>query len=206
VRRLGGYVALLALMLTGAGVITLLRILRTARRERLEPADAIVIFGAAVWGTAPSATLRLRTMRGAEVYELGLAPVILCSGGTGGAVSEPRVMADLLTARGVPASALVLDEAGVTTRATVASVHRLGGGRWRRILAVSSPSHLYRIVEESRRLGIEALPCPAFRGPTPGARAALRLLVWDARQYGREIVAVWAYRLWAWRRRGESPS
>jgi uncharacterized SAM-binding protein YcdF (DUF218 family) len=145
----------------------------------------------------------MRTLRGAELYRQGLAPVVVCSGGTGGRGSEPRVMADLMLAHGVPLSALVLDEAGVSTRATLASIDRLGGGRWRRILAVSSPSHLFRIVEESRRHGIEALPAPARRGPTRGARAKLRLLFWDARQYGRETVAVWAYRVFAWRVRAK---
>jgi uncharacterized SAM-binding protein YcdF (DUF218 family) len=188
-------------MLSGVGVVTLVRIWRAARTQRLEPADAIIVFGAAIWGAGPSATLRLRTMRGVELYERGLAPVVVCSGGTSGGVSEPRLMADLMVAHGVPASALILDEAGVSTRATIASLRELSGGSWRRILAVSSPFHLFRIVEESRRHGIEALPCPTRRPPPRGLRAKLRLLLWDARQYARETVAVWAYRVFAWRRR-----
>lgn len=201
-RRLRGYLAFLALTVSGLGVVTLVRIRRAARTQRLEPADAIVVFGAAIWGAGPSATLRLRTMRGVELYERGLAPVVVCSGGASSGVSEPRVMADLMVAHGVPASALVLDEAGVTTRATVAALRKLGGGNWRRILAVSSPFHLFRIVEESRRHGIEALPCPTSRPPTHGLRAKLRLLLWEGRQYARETVAVWAYRAFAWRMRG----
>src|SRR5215470_13263107 len=181
--RVRGYIAFLALMLSGIGVVTLARIWRAGRTPRLEPADAIIVFGAAIWDTGPSATLRLRTMRGAELYERGLAPVVVCSGGTSSGVSEARLMADLMVAHGVPASALVLDETGVTTRATIASLRRLGGGSWRRILTVSSPFHLFRIVEESGRLGIEALPCPTRRPPAQGLRAKLRLLLWDARQY-----------------------
>ncbi len=201
-RRLWGYLAFLALMLSGVGIVTLLRIRRAARTERLERADAIVIFGAAVWGTEPSATLRLRALRGGQLYELGLAPVVLCSGGSSGNVSEPQVMADLLAASGVPVSALFLDENGVTTRATIASVRAIGQGGWRRILVVSSPFHLFRIVEESHRQGIEALPCPARRPPRRGM-GRLRLFLWDARQYGRETVAVWAYRIRAWRSRAQ---
>jgi uncharacterized SAM-binding protein YcdF (DUF218 family) len=200
-RRLLSYLAFFALALSGIGVVTLLRIWRTARAQRLEQADAIVVFGASVWESAPSATLRLRTMRGVELYEQRLAPVVVCSGGTSSGASEPRVMADLMVAHGVPPSAVVLDEAGVTTRATLTSIVGIGGGKWRRILAVSSPFHLFRIVEESRRHGIEALPCPARRAPTRGARAKFHLLLWDARQYARETVAVWSYRAFAWRTR-----
>jgi len=192
---------LLVLAICGVCLVTLVRIWRVARRERLEPADAIIVFGAAVWEAGPSITLRLRTLRGVEVYQRGLAPVIVCSGGASGGVSEPRVMADLMVAQGVPASAIVLDESGVSTRATVAALLALGDGKWRRILAVSSPFHLFRIIEESRRHGIEALPCPTRRPPIRGVPERLRLLLWDARQYGREIVAVWAYRAFAWRRR-----
>jgi uncharacterized SAM-binding protein YcdF (DUF218 family) len=199
VRRIGTYLALVALTLSGVGVVTLVRILRMARPRPLEPADVIVVFGAAVWDSGPSPTLRLRVARGAELYRRALAPVIVCSGGTTRGVSEPRAMADLMAAHAVPAAALVLDEAGVTTRAAIASLARLGAGAWRRILAVSSPCHLLRIVEECRRHGIEALPCPARRGPAPSLRAALGLALWDARQYAREVVAVWSYRVTAHR-------
>ena len=201
-RRLAGYLAFLGLMLCGVGIVTLVQIWRTARSERPRAADAIVVFGAAVWDAGPSVSLRLRTMRGATLYRQGLAPVVVCSGGTSGGTSEPRVMADLLVAEGVPAHVLVLDERGVSTRATIASIAALGRGRWRTVLAVSSPFHLFRIVEESRRRGIEALPCPARRAPARDARTRLRLLGWDARQYARETVAVWAYRVAAWRSRG----
>lgn len=196
-RRVGGYLAFLALTLSGVGMVTLVRIWRAARTPCPEPADAIIVFGAAVWEDGPSATLRLRIMRGVELYQRRLAPVIVCSGGTSRDVSEPRMMADLMVAYGVPVSALVLDETGVTTRATIASLQKLGGGNWRRILVVSSPFHLFRIVEEARRQGIEALPCSTRRPPAQGIRAKLRLLLWDARQYARETVAVWAYRAFA---------
>src|SRR3989442_456719 len=109
---------------------TVFRIGTAARTQRLEPADAIIVFGAAIWGAGPSATLRLRTMRGVELYEQGLAPVVVCSGGSSGGVSEPRLMADLMVAHGVPASALGLDEAGVTTRASIASLRRVIGGNF----------------------------------------------------------------------------
>jgi uncharacterized SAM-binding protein YcdF (DUF218 family) len=188
----------LGLAAGAVAIATLVRIRRAARTERLERADAIVVFGAAVWRGEPSPTLRLRAIRGAALYAQGLAPVVVCSGGRSGGASEPRVMADVLLARGVPAAALVLDEEGRTTRATLASAKRLGA---RRILAVSSPFHVFRIVEEARRQGVEALPVPARRAPAAGA-AALRLAMWDARQYAREVVAVWSYRAAARRARG----
>lgn len=199
-RRAQSYAALVLLCLTGVGLVTLVRIRRTAQAERLEPAEVIVVFGAAVLAHGPSLTLRLRTARAAELYEQGLAPAVVCSGGTVDGRSEPRAMAEILLARGVPRAAIVVDEAGATTRATLAGLRARDAG-CRRVLAVSSPFHLFRIVDEASRHGIEALPCPVRRPPSPGAVPGLRLLLWDARQVAREIVAVSAYRISARRAR-----
>lgn len=195
--RRGGMLAFVSLMLSGLGAVTWWRIWRTGREARADDAraDALVVFGAAVWPSGPSPTLRVRTLAAAALFHRGVAPRVVCSGGHSGGRSEPEVMAELLRAAGVPAEAIVLDEAGVTTRATLASIVRLGGGTWRRIVAVSSPSHLLRIVEEARRRGITAIPAAARRPQPDELATKLRTVAWDARQYAREVVAVWAYRL-----------
>jgi uncharacterized SAM-binding protein YcdF (DUF218 family) len=195
-RRFGAGFAFALLMLSGVGIVSWLRIWRAGRRDLAAPADAIVVFGAAVWPSGPSPTLRLRTQHAAAVYHRGVAPRVVCSGGRSGGRSEPEVMAELLRGDGVPAAAIVLDEDGLTTQATLASVVKLGGGAWRRIIAVSSPYHLFRIVAEARRHGVTALPSPARRSVTSLDRvSALPLLAFDARQYAREVIAVWAYRV-----------
>lgn len=196
-RRVASGLAFVLLVVSGVGVVTWLRVWRAGRSTRVERADAIVIFGAALYATGPSPTLRLRTLHAAELYHRGLAPVVVCSGAVGEAGSEAAAMAALLRERGVPDRAIVLDEEGVTTRATVANLASLGAGAWRTILAVSSSFHVYRIVEEAGRQGITALAAPARRGPAPDLASALRLLWFDVRQYAREVVAVWAYRLGA---------
>jgi uncharacterized SAM-binding protein YcdF (DUF218 family) len=198
-RRAASALAVTVLMLSGVGVVTWLRIWLAGRHPQLARADAIVIFGAALHATGPSPTLRLRTLHAAELYRRGLAPIVVCSGAVGETGSEPVAMAALLRERGVPEDALVLDEHGVTTRATIANLVSLGGGAWRTVLAVSSTFHVYRIVEEAERHGITALRAPARRGPAPDLASALGLLRFDLRQYAREVVAVWAYRCTAGR-------
>lgn len=197
-RRIASALAFTVLMASGIGVVTWLRIRRAGRRvpaELLPEADAILVFGAALYAAGPSPTLRLRTLHAGELYRRGLARRVVCSGAVGRTGSEPAAMAALLREQGVPESALVLDEAGVTTRATIASLVRLGGGAWRTVLAVSSPSHVYRIVEEARRRGVTAHAAPAWRAPAADRASALRLLAFDARQHAREVVGVWAYRM-----------
>jgi len=154
----------------------------------LRKADAIVVFGAAVWPEGPSMTLRVRVALAAELYAEGLAPIVLCTGGRSNGSSEAQVMRAMLKAHGVAADAVIPDDGGINTRHALRSVLRFGEGRWR-IIAVSSPYHMARIGSEARRQGIAAQLCPATR---PGPRS-LRLLAFDARQYLREAVAVPAY-------------
>ncbi len=144
------------------------------------PADAIVVFGAGVKGDGtPSPSLRERVERACALYRDGLAPVILCSGGVSQQVpvSEAESMQRHAQTRGVPAAALLGDETGVNTLATMRTVVRLAHQRgWRSVLLVSHSYHLPRIKLFSRRLSIRAytVPCATTRRFGILARAWLR--------------------------------
>lgn len=171
------------------------------RLPAVERADAIVVFGAAVRPGGPSLTVRVRCERASRAYGDGLAPLVLCSGGRASGISEAAAMRALLCERGVPGDAIIPDDGGTSTRATLRSVSRMG---WRRIVAVSSDYHLARIRAEGRRQGIDVIACPArredpLRLDTPAGR---RRLAFDVRQRVRETLATPAYavtgRLGAW--------
>jgi murein DD-endopeptidase MepM/ murein hydrolase activator NlpD len=186
-----------ALAAAAAGVLMAAWVIATSRRIRgsgrggaLQPADAIVVFGAAVWRTGPSLSLQVRIDRAAEVYKAGWAPTILCSGGWSGGASEARVMRDRFLSAGVPAAAILMDDGGMSTRLSVRSAKLFGLTRgWRRVIAVSSSYHMYRIGLDARRQGLDVILCPASR---TGART-LRLMIFDTRQHIREIRAIAAY-------------
>jgi murein DD-endopeptidase MepM/ murein hydrolase activator NlpD len=172
-----------------AGAALSARIRRAGRPGPLRPADAILVFGAAVWPSGPSLSLEVRVERAAQAYADGLAPVILCSGGWSGGASEASVMRRMLVERGVPAEAIIPDDEGTTTREALRSARRFGAGNWTRVVAVSSPYHMHRIRSEARRQGLDVILCPA---PRPGPRTP-RLLAFDLRQHVREVLAVPAY-------------
>jgi len=71
-------------------------------------------------------------------------------------------------AAGVPASAIVEDELGVSTEASISSLealaerHRIG-----RVLAVSHYFHLARIKMLAERRGLRCFTVPADEGPYP---------------------------------------
>lgn len=134
------------------------------------PADVIVVFGAGVWSDGrPSDALRDRTRTALDLYRRGLAPTLLFSGGHGAHAphSEPEAMRRMAQADGVPAEAIVLDETGLNTAATVAAVAALAPERgWRRVLMVSHDYHLARIKLACVRRGLTAYTVPAIE-PLP---------------------------------------
>src|SRR5271169_6400 len=67
-------------------------------------ADAIVVLGC-----KPAARLRRRVERGVRLYQEGVAPVLLLSGGGSGPEPEAELMRGIALAYGVPQAALLIE-------------------------------------------------------------------------------------------------
>jgi uncharacterized SAM-binding protein YcdF (DUF218 family) len=115
------------------------------------PADAVVVFGAAVHPDGPSAELRARLDHALALWRLGVAPLILVSGGLDGGLDEVDTMTAYLVGLGVPGDAVAPARPGDTTRQSLRTLRGLGD---RRYVAVSSPYHALRIRAEARRQGL----------------------------------------------------
>jgi vancomycin permeability regulator SanA len=130
-------------------------------------ADVICVFGAAVWGGAPSPELEARLVWAARLYREGRAPVLFLSGGlTGTAMSEADVMGTVAEREGIPRSALVFDNAGTTTARTLSNLKRyMHGNGLATCLMVSSPFHMARIMVLAGLNRMNALACPPATTP-----------------------------------------
>ncbi|MFY1831728.1 YdcF family protein [Myxococcus fulvus] len=139
---------------------------RFGQRERAEPSDAVVVLGARVLsGGVPSGALRARTEQAVALYQRGVAPRLVFSGGVGvHPPSEARAMLALATRLGVPPEACVLEEESHSTddnaRLTSALLRALGV---RRVVVVSDPYHLLRARQYFRLNGFEVLTSPALQ-------------------------------------------
>jgi uncharacterized SAM-binding protein YcdF (DUF218 family) len=184
---------LIALTL-GASVLavaaTVVRLRRAAHMFRPERGDVILVFGAAVWPTGPSPTLRARGEHAARLYREGRAPAVLC----GGTTAETDALRTLLRHSGVPERAILAEEA-TSTRDTVVAAIRHGAGNWRCVLAVSSGDHMHRVLAEARRQGLPAIGCPVPRTRSNGTASppAARRLLHLFRRYAYEVAATWWY-------------
>ena len=151
------------------------------------PADAVVVFGARAYADGrPSDALADRVRTGCRLYLDGWAGRVVFSGGPGdGAVHETEAMRRMALDMGVPADAILLDPAGVSTAATVRNTGPLFERHHiRTVLAVSHAYHLPRIKMSYRRAGWDVRTVPARETYT---LRSLPLLM------GREVVAFWAY-------------
>ena len=171
-RRMGaGWVWVLAgLLVAAAGAAAWCwtvagRIDRYAALDQAAPADAIVVFGAAEYAGKPSPVYRARLDHAKSLYDRGLAPLIITTGGPGGdAYTEGGVGKAYLMGAGVPESATIAETHSTSTSqsvdrlAVIARANHLG-----RLVVVSDAMHMYRIHAICEAHGLEVLTSPRAR-------------------------------------------
>ena len=150
-------------------VVTCVRVVRTASLQEIQPADVIVIFGAAEYAGHPSPVLRARLDQGLDLFHRGLAPVVITTGGAGADTkfSEGGVGRDYLMRRGVPERSLIAETQG---RDTAESAVRVGvimrANSLHSCVAVSDAYHVFRIRKLLEHEGIG----PVYVAPRPDSR------------------------------------
>src|SRR6202140_2757406 len=112
----------LAMAVAAAAVIgyiayVAIRIERQSAREEAQPADVILVLGAAEYRGRPSPVLRARLDHALDLYNRKFAPLILTTGGAGGdkIFTEGGVGRTYLTSKGVPSEAVIVENEGEST-------------------------------------------------------------------------------------------
>ena len=162
------------LLLAVAGALCLFfgvtgsRIVRAAAEAPTQKADVIVVFGAAEYAGHPSPVYRARLDHGFELFQKGMALVVITTGGSGQDpdFSEGGVGRDYLARRGIPEQALIAETQGSDTAqsaARVANIMRTNG--MRSCIAVSDAYHVFRIraLLEKEGVQVEVAPRPESR-------------------------------------------
>ncbi len=177
-------------VLAGFLGVTGVRIVNEGSQQQLHPADAIVVFGAAEYSGHPSPVLRARLDHAYDLFQKGIAPVVITTGGAGAdpRFSEGGVGRDYLEHRGIPERNLIAETQGSDTAQSavrVAVIMRANG--LLSCVAVSDAYHVFRIRKllEHERIGpVYVAPRPESRPHSAGQRlyAVLReassYLVW----------------------------
>jgi uncharacterized SAM-binding protein YcdF (DUF218 family) len=145
--------------------VTLIQVVRAGRQTDPDPADAIVVLGAAQYDGRPSPQLAARLDHVLDLYDEGVAPVVMVTGGNqpGDRFTEAEASADYLVDRGVPASAIMREDAGHTTFESLdAAADQLLAADLHDVVVVTDPYHSLR-----SRLIAEEVGLDASLSPTP---------------------------------------
>ena len=182
---------LLTLLVFAAGfvVVTFIRIRHQSWRDEARSADCIVVFGAAEYSGHPSPVLRARLDHAYNVFQRGLAPLVITTGGYGGdpRFSEGGVGRVYLMGRGIPEQDIIAETQADNTDESVDRVAAImNTNRLHTCIAVSDGYHIFRIKKMLERQGftVYGAPRPQARPPSKWHETVLIL---------REIVS---YTLW----------
>ena len=122
-----------------------------------QPADAVVVFAGGVGESGRAGGgVQERIGKAVELYQAGVAPRVIISSGFVFTLREAEVMKAIAIDNGVPAEAIVLEQAASNTYENVVFTHRiLSANNWRRIALVSSPYHMRRALLTWRKVAPE---------------------------------------------------
>ena len=166
-RKFAALGVLLVVLVLGWGVVVV-AVAVSGSREQATTADAIAVLGAAQYNGRPSPVFRARLDHAAALYQRGLAPTVLVTGGVGAhdTLDEANVGRDYLVRLGMPDEAVLPLAGGHDTFTSIAEVRRWFDGRdSRRVLLVSDGFHMLRLQIIARRLGLTPYTSPAPGSP-----------------------------------------
>ncbi|WP_246080336.1 YdcF family protein [Modestobacter altitudinis] len=188
VRVIGAAVAAVLLMV----VATALGIWWTARQDSRPSADAIVVLGSAQYNGVPSSIFEARLEHALELYQDGVAPMVVTVGGkaTGDQFSEAEAGREYLAEAGVPDDALLAVQEGADTLESMRAVATQFDDRgWDTAVLVTDPWHAMRAERMAEDAGMDASSSPTRQGPAVQTRTT------QFRYILRETAAYLLYRV-----------
>jgi uncharacterized SAM-binding protein YcdF (DUF218 family) len=171
--------------------LTFVQVWWASNQDDQAPATAIVVLGAAQYNGEPSPVLKARLDHAAELYQDGVAPTVIVTGGKqeGDLVGEGRASYDYLRDVGIPEEALKVEVDGTNTyeqlSASKVILDDLGAGG--SVVVVSSPYHSYRSTAIADEVGLAPHASPSTESSSLSS-------------LGRETLAVSLGRIVSYRR------
>src|SRR5579885_1781089 len=132
-------------------------------RDEAQPADIIVVLGAAEYRGRPSPVLQARLNHALFLYLQGLAPRILTTGGKGKdpKYSEGEVAHAYLSRHGVPSEAILVEsEGGSTVQSLAGAVEIMRRMNLQSCIVVSDGYHIYRVKKMLETEGMKVYGSP----------------------------------------------
>jgi uncharacterized SAM-binding protein YcdF (DUF218 family) len=170
--------------------VTFFQVWSASNEDEAQPADAVIVLGAAQYDGRPSPVLQARLDHAAELYKAGTVGKVIVTGGNqaGDRVTEAFSGFEYLRNEGIPEDDILLEvDGGSTYEQLAASEVIMDDHGLTDAVLVSDPYHSFRLQGIADEVGIDARVSPTDTG------ASLTSLV-------RETAAVSLGRLVGYRR------
>ena len=156
-----------------AWLLSFLGVVFWGARDMARKSDAIVVLGAAQYAGRPSPVLKARLDHAVDLWKRGIASKMILTGGkgTGDTTTEAEVGRRYVIKAGVAAKAILLENQGRTTSASLGSVARIMASQeLGRAVLVSDPFHMLRLQILARQFGVESVTSPTRTSPISANR------------------------------------
>lgn len=151
------------LALVGWSLAFIGRLVYFGAQDRAQKCDVIIVLGAAVRNGEPSPAFAARIRHGIELWQRGLAPKLLFTGGLGpdGIICESEIARRKALEAGVPADAILIENASHVTWENLIEARRvMRAHALQTAVIVSDPEHLLRASMMADDLGLQHTTSP----------------------------------------------
>ena len=156
-------VRLAALAVVGLGFlyvgVTFIQVLVASGEDDRDPADAIVVLGAAQYNGEPSPVLARRLEHALELWDEGVAPLVVTTGSNqpGDVFTEGYAGFEYLRFAGIPEKELlVITDGSSTWEQLAATARQLRARELESVVLVSDPYHAFRLRQIAGEVGLDA--------------------------------------------------
>jgi len=160
--------AALIIMILGviSAVVVGVYVFQYGQTDRAQAADVIVILGAGTRANGVVSPAYARRINHAvTLYEKGLAPYLICTGGYGSRFrtkTEAQACAEYLQAVGVPSTAIILEAVSRSTEENAIEVAKImAAASFKTAILVSDDFHLLRAQWLFEGQAVQVFPSPA---------------------------------------------
>lgn len=170
-RRVFGCFAVFLSLIVAYFAISLFQVWSTGRSHYSGQVDAIVVMGAAQYDGRPSPQLQARLDQVIELWNEGVAPTIIVTGGNqpGDRFTEAESSTKYLVKNGVPEAVIISEDTGRSSWESLQNVADLARDRAiGTVVLVSDPYHSLRIRLMAEELGFRAYTSSTSTSPVQG--------------------------------------
>jgi len=156
------------LLILGYYLVTAISIYSYSKIDQTQKADAAIVLGTAVWEDEPSPVFRERIRHGIWLYQNNYVDYLIFTGGKGEGQkhAEADVAKKYAMEKGIPEDKIFMEnKSRITDENLLFSKPILKNENFNKVLLVSDPLHMKRVMKVAEKHQIEA-----FSSPTPTSR------------------------------------